>query len=232
MSHGGDLFDLDRGDPSEPLFDLAWRGYAKSQVDKELARADAIVAAITAERDEAYAQIQLLAGQVHQLQMQLADMRRKTAADATVSFRHLGPRVEQILTLAEEQAEAIHAGAIQDIAAQRAEAERILTEARAQSQLHHPCVMPVLDVQTANRDKRIWAVARGGDLKVKDANLPPVETLESNKIDVNPFLGGEEAIQHMTLAKGCKANLFASEEQFPELAKPVHGLSHDGDVLP
>src|SRR5438874_5651833 len=77
------------------------------------------------------------------------------------------------------------------------------------------------DVKTANRDKRIWAVARGGDLKVKDSNLPPVETLESNKIDVNPFLGGEEAIQHMTLAKGCKANLFASEEQFPELINPV-----------
>src|SRR5438309_2695079 len=38
------------------------------------------------------------------------------------------------------------------------------------------------DVMTANRDKRIWAVAKGGDLKVADSNLPPVESLESNKI--------------------------------------------------
>ena len=51
--------------------------------------------------------------------------------------------------------------------------------------------------------------------------LPPVETLESNKIDVSPYLGGEEAIRHMTLAKGCQVNLFASEERFPELVNPV-----------
>ena len=29
--------------------------------------------------------------------------------------------------------------------------------------------MEVLDVMTANRDRRIWAVAQGGDLKVDDA---------------------------------------------------------------
>src|SRR5262249_7192642 len=114
MSHGGDLFDLDRGDSSDSVFDIVLRGYHKGQVDKELARADAIVAAITGERDEAYAQIQALVAQVHELQMHLATLRRRTAADATVSFRHLGPRVEQILTLAEEQAEAIRASAIQD----------------------------------------------------------------------------------------------------------------------
>lgn len=77
------------------------------------------------------------------------------------------------------------------------------------------------DVKTANRDKRIWAVARGGDLPADDSNLPPVQTIESNKQEVEPFLGGEEAIQRMTVAKGCKVNLFASEEQFPELVNPV-----------
>jgi len=82
------------------------------------------------------------------------------------------------------------------------------------------------DVKTANRDLRVWAVAKGGDLKVDDSNLPPVETFASNKPGPNPdgshvFLSGEEAIKHMTLAKGCKVNLFASEERFPELASPV-----------
>lgn len=77
------------------------------------------------------------------------------------------------------------------------------------------------DVKTANRDQRIWAVARGGDLKVEDTNLPPVETLESNDPNVPPYLGGEEAIKHMTLAKGCRVQLFASEAEFPELANPV-----------
>ena len=33
--------------------------------------------------------------------------------------------------------------------------------------------MEVLDVMTANRDKRVWAVAQGSDLKVDDSNTPP-----------------------------------------------------------
>src|SRR5439155_9967810 len=47
------------------------------------------------------------------------------------------------------------------------------------------------DSMTANRDKRIWAVAKGGDLKVDDSNLPPVESLESNKLDVSPYRSEE-----------------------------------------
>ena len=77
------------------------------------------------------------------------------------------------------------------------------------------------DVKTANRDPRIWAVAKGGNLKVDDSNLPPVQSIETNKKDVQPYLGGVEAIQRMTLAKACRVNLFASEEQFPELVNPV-----------
>ncbi len=77
------------------------------------------------------------------------------------------------------------------------------------------------DVKTANRDKRVWSVAKGGDLKVDDSNLPPVKTLQSNKPDIAPFLSGEEAIKKMTVPKGCKVTLFASEEQFPDLISPV-----------
>ncbi|NOS69676.1 MAG: azurin [Verrucomicrobia bacterium] len=77
------------------------------------------------------------------------------------------------------------------------------------------------DVKTANRDRGVWAVAKGGKPKVDDSNLPPVKSIESNKSDIKPFLSGEEAIKHMTVAKGCKVTLFASEEQFPELVSPV-----------
>lgn len=78
------------------------------------------------------------------------------------------------------------------------------------------------DTKTANRDKRIWAVAKGGDLKVTDDNLPPVRLLaSSNKPDVKPFLSGEEAIKYMTVPKGCKVTLVADEARFPELASPV-----------
>ncbi len=82
------------------------------------------------------------------------------------------------------------------------------------------------DVMTANRDKRVWAVAKGGDLKVDDSNVPLVEKVKSNHPGPDadesfPFLGGEEAIKKMKVHSGMKVNLFASEEQFPELSKPV-----------
>lgn len=82
------------------------------------------------------------------------------------------------------------------------------------------------DVLTANRDKRLWAVAKGADVKADDSNLPPVTSIKSNKPGPNPdethvFLGGEEAIAKMTVHSGMKVNLFADEKQFPELANPV-----------
>jgi glucose/arabinose dehydrogenase/azurin len=82
------------------------------------------------------------------------------------------------------------------------------------------------DLLTANRDKRVWALAKGGDLKVDDSNLPPVTKVKSNKPGPNPdethrFLSGEEALSKMTVHSGMKVNLFADEKQFPELLNPV-----------
>ena len=87
--------------------------------------------------------------------------------------------------------------------------------------------MEVLDVMTENRDRRVWAVAQGGDLKVDDGNTPDFIPVKTNKPGAGPdgehvFLdGGDESISKMTVAKGMKVNLFASEKQFPDLAKPV-----------
>ena len=86
--------------------------------------------------------------------------------------------------------------------------------------------MEVLDVMTANRDRRIWAVAQGRDVEVDDSNTPPLIPVATNKPGPKddgsyPFLDGEEAIEKMTVAEGMEVNLFASEEQFPELQNPV-----------
>ncbi|HEV3418622.1 MAG TPA: PVC-type heme-binding CxxCH protein, partial [Pirellulales bacterium] len=86
--------------------------------------------------------------------------------------------------------------------------------------------MEVLDVMTANRDKRVWAVAGGGDSTVDDSNTPPFVPVKSNFPGKNPdgthvFVDPEEEIKLMTVAPGMKVNLFASEKDFPELAKPV-----------
>jgi len=77
------------------------------------------------------------------------------------------------------------------------------------------------DVLTENRDKHIWAIAKGSIQPIDDSNLPPVTEIGSNRKGLPPYLGAEEAIKHMTVPKNCKVNLFASEEQFPELVSPV-----------
>jgi putative heme-binding domain-containing protein len=86
--------------------------------------------------------------------------------------------------------------------------------------------MEVLDVMTANRDRAIWAAARGQEPAADDANVPPFIPVISNHQGAGPngthiFLGAEEAIDKMHVAEGMKINLFASEEMFPEMANPV-----------
>lgn len=86
--------------------------------------------------------------------------------------------------------------------------------------------MEVLDVMTANRDKKVWAAAQGQATKVDDSNAPPFIPVKTNAPGPLPggkhqFLDPEAAIQKMTVAKGMKVNLFASEKEFPELTNPV-----------
>jgi azurin/glucose/arabinose dehydrogenase len=82
------------------------------------------------------------------------------------------------------------------------------------------------DVLTANRDRHVWSLAKGKDSEIDDSNLPPVTQVPTNKRGTKEdgsytFLSGEAAISKMTVHSGMKVNLFASEEQFPELANPV-----------
>lgn len=77
------------------------------------------------------------------------------------------------------------------------------------------------DVKTANRDKRVWAVAKGGDLKVVDDNLPAVNLVPPNRKDEVPYMDPEEAIKYLKLPPHCKVELIASEKTIPELINPV-----------
>ena len=86
--------------------------------------------------------------------------------------------------------------------------------------------LAVRNVMTENREKRVWALAKGSDLKIDDSNAPEVPKIKSNKPGPNPdgsykYTGAEEAIKMMTVPKGVKVELVASEEQFPELVSPV-----------
>lgn len=97
--------------------------------------------------------------------------------------------------------------------------------------------MEIFDVMTSNRDARVWAVARGSDLKVVDNNLPPELPVQTNipgKLDggKHEYLGGKEAIDKMKIAEGMQVNLFASEEMFPEIVNPVQmAVDPDGRLF-
>lgn len=82
---------------------------------------------------------------------------------------------------------------------------------------------------TANRDQAIWATLQGKkfDLAAADAKtstLPKVETNFSttNAKNGNPeYLTGKESAKLITTAEGYKMELFASNDDFPDLANPV-----------
>ncbi len=89
-----------------------------------------------------------------------------------------------------------------------------------------------LDVMTANRDRVIWAAASGERIEPDDSNVPePIEVVSNlaepqlqdgvSKTGTLDYLSGEAAISKMKLERGMRANLFASEERFPELVNPV-----------
>ncbi|MBM3290531.1 MAG: cytochrome C precursor, partial [Candidatus Hydrogenedentes bacterium] len=91
--------------------------------------------------------------------------------------------------------------------------------------LQHELAM--LDVMSANRDEVIWKAVEGKSVKPDDSNVPKPLEVKTNFDKPNggngslTFVPASEGVKTLTLAKGLSANLFASEEQFPELINPV-----------
>jgi mono/diheme cytochrome c family protein/lysophospholipase L1-like esterase len=92
--------------------------------------------------------------------------------------------------------------------------------------------LTMLDVMTANRDKKIHAVAQGRDFKVDDSNVPkPVEVISNvgggsksssaEKEGTSDYLSGKDSLAKIHVPEGFAVNLFADEKMFPALANPV-----------
>jgi mono/diheme cytochrome c family protein/glucose/arabinose dehydrogenase len=94
---------------------------------------------------------------------------------------------------------------------------------------NYPAEIDKLAELLAIRDRAIWAAATGEKFDVAAADsktkpLPEVKTnySSSNKKNGSPnYLKGVEAVKTLAVPAGYKVELFASEETFPELAKPV-----------
>jgi azurin/lysophospholipase L1-like esterase len=92
--------------------------------------------------------------------------------------------------------------------------------------------LEMFDVMTANRDKRIWALAKGKDSKVDDSNVPkPIKVISNvgggskssnaSKEGSIEYLDSEVTVSKMALQEGFEVNVFADEKMFPELVNPV-----------
>ncbi len=83
--------------------------------------------------------------------------------------------------------------------------------------------MRSFEIMAANRDRRIWSVARGQTFKgqpVDDSNVPPLEEVIESR-GANEWLSPADELKAFRIDPRFEVNLFASEEQFPEMAKPI-----------
>ncbi|HEX5025229.1 MAG TPA: PVC-type heme-binding CxxCH protein, partial [Agriterribacter sp.] len=98
---------------------------------------------------------------------------------------------------------------------------------------NYPAEIKKIREMTAIRDTAVWLAATKGvkmDIAAADKNtsqLPPVKTNFNPKENGSlRYLYGQEALDKLTVPPGFKIELFASEEEFPDLANPMQ-LSFD-----
>lgn len=78
------------------------------------------------------------------------------------------------------------------------------------------------DIMVSNRDQRIWDLASGKQvpLKVDDTNVPPLPATPESR-GANEWLSAEKELAAFKIDPRFEVNLFAGEEQFPEIANPI-----------
>ncbi|MEM9887718.1 MAG: PVC-type heme-binding CxxCH protein [Bacteroidota bacterium] len=89
---------------------------------------------------------------------------------------------------------------------------------------NYPAELKKIREMTAIRDEAIWKAAKGERMNIAAADkntssLPRVVTNYTQNVESYKY--GEDAIATFTMAEGFQVELFASEEEFEELANPV-----------
>lgn len=111
-------------EPSQTPFAIVMRGYDRNQVEARLGQLERSLR-------EARARVEDLDARSLQLAERLSETHRQLREGQRPSFTGVGARIEQLLTLAEEQAAAMVAEATAEAADVRADAQAVLGEARA-----------------------------------------------------------------------------------------------------
>jgi len=77
------------------------------------------------------------------------------------------------------------------------------------------------DIMVGNRDAWIWELAQGNpDAKLDDSNIPLMPVTPQSR-GANRWLSPEDELAEFKIDPRFEVNLFASEEQFPDLACPI-----------
>lgn len=80
-----------------------------------------------------------------------------------------------------------------------------------------------LEIMTANRDRRIWEIAQGksfGPTPVDDSNVPVLDEVYESR-GANEWMTPAQELDAFRIDPRFEVNLFASEEEFPEIACPI-----------
>ncbi len=76
------------------------------------------------------------------------------------------------------------------------------------------------DLMASNRDQVIWALAEGKDASVDDSNLPPLPPTAESR-GANEWMTAADELKAFQIDPRFEVNLFAGEEEFPEIACPI-----------
>ncbi len=78
------------------------------------------------------------------------------------------------------------------------------------------------DIMVANRDRRIWDLVQGKPVppQIDDSNVPPLPPADQSR-GANEWMSATDELKAFQVDPRFEVNLFAGEEQFPEIANPI-----------
>lgn len=83
--------------------------------------------------------------------------------------------------------------------------------------------MKNFDIMTANRDQRSWDIAADPNAaaeEVDDSNLPELPETKQSR-GANRWISADDELKEFEIDPRFEVNLFAGEEEFPEIAAPI-----------
>lgn len=78
------------------------------------------------------------------------------------------------------------------------------------------------DIMVANRDQRIWDIAQGKAVPqtADDSNVPPLPPANQSR-GANEWMSAADELKAFQIDPRFEVNLFAGEEEFPDVANPI-----------